>query len=320
MDWPQAVSGFSDYLSVERACSPRTVVAYGRDLAEFRRIFADRTGADPDPLTVDTRDVRAHLAALFGGNDAATIARKLSSLRSFFRFLAQRGLIEGNPARAVRSPKRRKALPRSLDVDATFRLVEAPTTNTSATESLRTRRLALRDRALLEVLYGAGLRVSECCGLDVEDVDSQRYEGATIISVRHGKGKKSRLVPVGSKAESALGDYLAIRGELCHPRTRALDPVALFLNYRGGRLRPRSAQRMVARYAALVIGSEATPHALRHSFATHLLDEGVDLRAIQELLGHASLASTQIYTRVSLDHLMKVYDDSHPRARGSGDD
>ncbi len=320
MDWRQAVGGFRDYLSVERACSPRTVVAYGRDLEEFRRIFSGRIGGDPDPVAIDSRDIRAHLAALFGSNDAATIARKLSSLRSFFRFLAQRGLIEGNPARAVRSPKRRKALPRSLDVDATFRLVEAPTANPSATGSPRKRHLEARDRAMLEVLYGAGLRVSECCGLDLADVDSKRYEGATIISVRHGKGKKSRLVPVGSKAERALDSYLAIRDQLCHPRTRALDPVALFLNYRGGRLSARSAQRMVSGYAALAIDGEATPHALRHSFATHLLDEGVDLRAIQELLGHASLASTQIYTRVSLDHLMKVYDDSHPRARGSGDD
>ncbi len=318
MDWKRAVGEFLDHLKVERACSERTAVAYGRDLEEFRRLFCDRGGADPDPIRVDTADIRAHLAALFGTNDAATIARKLSSLRSFFRFLAHRGLIEGNPARAVRSPKRRKPLPRALDVDDTFRLIEVANAEPARAELQQ--RLQLRDRALLEVLYGAGLRVSECCGLDVADLDRGRYQDTTLIRVRRGKGGKSRLVPVGSKAEQALAAYLERRAEFAHPRTGAIDPAALFLNHRGGRLTPRSAQRMVSRYAELSGAGEATPHALRHSFATHLLDQGVDLRAIQELLGHASLASTQIYTKVSLDHLMEVYDRSHPRARGSGGD
>jgi integrase/recombinase XerC len=158
------------------------------------------------------------------------------------------------------------------------------------------------------------LRVSECCRLDISDIDRRRYAGQTIVEVRRGKGGKGRIVPLGSKAVDALDAYFAARPVLCDPRTSAQDPEALFLNERGRRLTPRSVQRLVGRYAALA-GTEATPHALRHSFATHLLDGGVDLRAIQELLGHASLASTQIYTKVSLDHLMTVYDAAHPHAR-----
>jgi integrase/recombinase XerC len=165
------------------------------------------------------------------------------------------------------------------------------------------------------VLYGAGVRVSECCGLDLDDLDRSRY-GAPLVNVRRGKGNKGRLVPLGAKADDALRDYLAVRGALADPRTGALDPAALFVNHRGGRLTPRSVQRHVRGYALGAGTAPATPHSLRHSFATHLLDGGVDLRAIQELLGHASLASTQVYTKVSLDHLMAVYDGAHPRARG----
>jgi integrase/recombinase XerC len=211
----------------------------------------------------------------------------------------------------VRSPKRKKALPRALDVDDTFRLIEAPAEDTP---------LARRDRALVEVLYGAGLRVSEGCGLDLGDLDRGRY-GSTLLRVRKGKGGKVRLVPLGAKADEALAAYLAVRDQLAEPRTgRQADPDALFLNYRGGRLTPRSVQRLVGRRVITAGTAEATPHALRHSFATHLLDGGVDLRSIQELLGHASLASTQVYTRVSLDHLMSVYDAAHPRAQRDPED
>ncbi|HUH03135.1 MAG TPA: tyrosine-type recombinase/integrase [Kofleriaceae bacterium] len=311
MEWPRAAAEFAEYLAVQRAYSPRTVEAYGRDLEELRALYHQRTGREPAPARITTLDIRQPLAQLFDRNDAATIARKLSSLRAFFRFLMARGVVDGNPARAVRSPKRRKPLPRALDVDATFRLVEAP----SARGDERAVHLRLRDRALMEVLYGGGLRVSECCGLDLDDLDGGRYDQGMVLTVRRGKGGKARVVPLGSKAVEALNAYLGARDQCCDPRTKRRHATALFLNFRGGRLTSRSAQRILARYALRAGVAEATPHALRHSVATHLLDGGVDLRSIQELLGHASLASTQVYTRVSMDHLMKVYDGAHPRAR-----
>jgi len=318
VDWATAVKEFGDYLAVERAYSPRTTAAYLRDLEEFRRLYAEREGADPAPASLDATDVRAHLAALFDRNSASTISRKLSSLRGFFRFLIARGRADSNPARLVRSPKRRRALPRALDVDALFALVEAPDTSTPATE--RDRALALRDRALLEVLYGAGLRVSECCALDVDDIDRDRFgKRGSVVKVQRGKGAKSRLVPLGRKAEAAIATYLPARAVLlAGAKRRPACSAALFLTYRGARLSARSAQRIVSRRAS-ECDNEATPHVLRHSFATHLLDGGVDLRAIQELLGHSSLASTQVYTQVSVDRLMTVYDAAHPRAHRDKD-
>ena len=249
-------------------------------------------------------------------NGPSTIGRKLSSVRAFCRFLVKRGTLDGNPAAAIRGPKKRRGLPRALDVDDAFRLVEAPSATgrtshrtLSPAEEARHQLLRLRDSALLELLYGTGLRVSEACALDTDDIDRDRYDTPMLL-VRHGKGGKSRQVPVGGSADRAVVEYLPVRRAL-----GATGP-ALFVNATGERLTPRSVQRMVKRWTiAGGVHSAATPHALRHSFATHLLDEGVDLRAIQDLLGHASLASTQIYTKVSMDHLMKVYDDAHPRAR-----
>lgn len=345
MQWQAAIREFADYLTVERAYSPHTRAAYERDLTEFGDRYRDRHDREPPVADIDVLDIRAHLAALYGHNDAATIARKLSALRTFFRFLSLRGVVESNPARLVRSPKRKKALPRALDVDDTFRLVEAPNagqrrsstraqqaasraassneqqsasskvaSNAGKRRQARRRALALRDRAILEVLYGSGVRVSELCGLDVTDLDTERFD-TTIVSIRRGKGNKDRQVPLGDKATDAVCAYIELRPRLCHPRTGALDPTALFVNYRGGRLTSRSVQRMVSGYVQSTGTADATPHSLRHSFATHLLDAGIDLRSIQELLGHASLASTQIYTKVSLDHLMSVYDSAHPRAQ-----
>ena len=355
MLWSQAVTAFAEYLIVERACSPHTRSAYVRDLTEFARVYSERTGHPPAIADVTPLDVRAHLAALYGVNDAASMARKLSSLRSFYRFLMRRGLSESNPARSIRSPKRRKALPRALTVDDTFHLIEAPTRELEArvearaaapagrdapgvmgavatgvtaavtgavtrsgpaiaSPPVRVPALRVRDRAMLAVLYGSGLRVAECGGLDLGAIDRGRY-AAALVHVRRGKGQKGRQVPLGSQAMTALDEYLAVRDSLRHPRTGHQDQRALFLGLRGTRLTPRSVQRMVVRCVLQAATDEATPHALRHSFATHLLDSGVDLRSIQELLGHASLASTQIYTKVSLDHLMSVYDASHPRAR-----
>ena len=310
MDWDAALAAFGAYLEVERAYSPRTVEVYLRDVTALRAFLREKRGKEVALDRLGATDVRAQLAALFDANGAATIARKLSSVRAFFRFLVRRGVIEGNPASAIRGPKKRRGLPRALDVDDAFRLVEAPTKTgrTSAralspAEDARHAWLRLRDAALLEVLYGAGLRVSEACNLDDADVDRARY-AVPVVHVRHGKGGKSRQVPLGGAADRALAAYLAAR-----PASSAL-----FVNASGDRLTPRSVQRMVKRWTiAAGVRAGATPHVLRHSFATHLLDESVDLRSIQELLGHASLASTQIYTKVSLDHLMKVYDAAHPR-------
>jgi integrase/recombinase XerC len=319
MDWDAALAAFTSYLEVERNYSPRTVEVYVRDVTALRTHLREKRGKDAPLARLSAIDVRSQLAALFGENGPATIGRKLSSVRAFCRFLVKRGVMAGNPAAAIRGPKKQKGLPRALDVDDAFRLVEAPATTgrtshrtLSASEEARHGLLRLRDVALLELLYGTGLRVSEACSLDLTDIDRDRY-GTPMVLVRRGKGNKSRQVPVGGAADRALLAYLPARKQL------AATGTALFVNATGDRLTPRSVQRMVKRWTiAGGVHADATPHGLRHSFATHLLDEGVDLRAIQELLGHASLASTQIYTKVSLDHLMKVYDDAHPRAKNKG--
>ena len=316
MDWDAALAAFTRYLEVERAYSPRTVEVYLRDVAALRAHLRTVRKRDVALGQLSAIDVRSQLAALFGTNGPATIGRKLSSVRAFCRFLVKRGVLAGNPAAAIKGPKKRRGLPRALDVDDAFRLVEAPTATgrtshraLSTAEQTRHEMLRLRDAALLEVLYGTGLRVSEACALDTGDIDRARY-ATPMVLVRHGKGGKSRQVPLGGAADRALAAYLAVRIAL------GATDAAVFVNASGVRLTPRSVQRMVKRWTiAGGVHSAATPHALRHSFATHLLDEGVDVRAIQDLLGHASLASTQIYTKVSLDHLMKVYDDAHPRAR-----
>jgi integrase/recombinase XerC len=316
VDWPTALAQFRDYLAVERNYSPRTVEQYLRDVGAFKKALDGRRGAPRAPERLDAQDVRAHLATLFDVNEAATIGKKLSSVRAFFRFLARRGVIEGNPARAIRGPKKKRGLPRALDVDDAFRLVEAPTATgrtshrrLGASEEVRHAAFRLRDRAMFEVLYGGGLRVSELAALDLDDLDRDRY-GTLMVTVRHGKGGKSRAVPLGAPAARALDAWLTAR------ETLSRDRAALFLNKAGQRLTTRSIQRETAAWRiAAGVTAHATPHSFRHSFATHLLDGGVDLRSIQELLGHASLSSTQVYTKVSLDHLTRVYDGSHPRAR-----
>jgi len=316
VDWDAALAAFKAYLAIERAYSPKTVEVYLRDVAALREHLRAKRGKDVALAKISAIEIRSQLAALFGENGPATISRKLSSVRAFCRFLVKRGVIAGNPGAAIRGPKKPKGLPRALDVDDTFTLVEAPTTTgrtshrvLSDNEAARHSMLRLRDAALMELIYSTGLRVSEACALDITDIDRSRYQ-TPIVLVKHGKGGKSREVPLGGKADQAVNLYLPVRPSL------GVRDAALFVNAQGERLTPRSVQRMVKRWAiAGGIHAHATPHGLRHSFATHLLDEGVDLRAIQELLGHASLASTQIYTKVSLDHLMKVYDDAHPRAK-----
>jgi integrase/recombinase XerC len=315
VQWDAALSEFETYLAVERAYSARTVDAYLRDVSALRAHVRGKRG-DVPLARLSALDVRGQLAALYGANGAATIARKLSSVRAFCRFLVKRGALAANPALGIRGPKKSRPLPRALDVDDAFRLVEAPTTTgrvahrtLSQAEAARHGLLRARDRALLELVYATGLRVSEACALDVGDIDRDRY-GVPLVIVRRGKGGKAREVPLGGAADRALAAYLPAR------RALGASGAALFVNARGERLTPRSVQRAVRRWTiAAGVHADATPHALRHSFATHLLDEGVDLRSIQELLGHASLASTQVYTKVSLEHLMRVYDDAHPRAK-----
>ncbi|MDB4953750.1 MAG: xerC [Myxococcales bacterium] len=316
MDWDSALAAFAKYLAVERNYSPLTVEVYVRDVSALREHLRAKKGRDVALDRLSAIDVRGQLATLFGKNGPATLSRKLSSVRAFCRFLVKRGAIAGNPAAAIRGPKKPKGLPRALDRDDAGTLVEAPTRvgrtshrTLSAEEETRHGMLRLRDQALLELLYSTGLRVSEACSLDTTDVDRDRY-GVPMVIVRRGKGGKSRDVPLGGAADRALSAYLPAR------RSLGAADTALFVNAMGERLTPRSVQRMVKRWTiASGIAADATPHALRHSFATHLLDADVDLRSIQELLGHASLSSTQIYTKVSLDHLMKVYDDAHPRSK-----
>jgi len=286
-----AVGAFLEYLGVERGASPHTLRSYATDLTEFTRFLAREKLEGL--AAADTRTVRAYLAHLHQrGLAKATIARKLASVRSCFRFLARRGALEVNPARQVRSPRLGRRLPSFLPKDEAAQLLDATPEATRA---------GVRDRALIELLYASGLRVAEGCGLDLDDLDEARRTVRVV-----GKGDKERVVPVGETALAALDDYLAMRGRQRGP---------LFLNPRGGRLTTRSAHRIVKRLAGLAgLSRRVTPHTLRHSFATHMLGEGADLRLIQELLGHSRLSTTQRYTHVSPEHLMRVYDAAHPRA------
>ncbi|MEM9067472.1 MAG: tyrosine recombinase XerC [Myxococcota bacterium] len=298
------LDAFLAYLQSERRASPRTVDTYRRDLLGLRT-YLEEKNLGLDARTYDLAVLRGWLGSLFGRYAPASIARKISTLRSFHRFLRRRGIATHNPAAQLRAPKRAKDLPRFLTVEDAFRVVEAPTEDKGRSAPLR-----LRDRALLELLYGAGIRVSELATLTLGAVDLERGELRVI-----GKGNKERLVPMGRAAADALQAYLKARASL-RSKKRAPHPTAFFLGRYGTQLTPRQVQNIVRRYGALgAARSDLHPHALRHSCATHLLDAGADLRAIQELLGHASLSTTQRYTHVSIDRLMEVYDGSHPLAK-----
>jgi len=287
---------FERYLTVERNLSPHTCRAYVRDVREFKDFCGQRGMVDDQDLRrVDGLLLRRYLAELLRRNQRSSIARKLSSLRMFFRFLVRENLIAASPAEELATPKLNRYLPRTLSVDEAHDLME-----NCREQGL----LARRDQAIFELLYSSGLRISELTGLNIEAVDLQENLVRVI-----GKGRKERIVPIGSKAVAALRAYLEERGAVAGE-----DP--LFLNVRGGRLTVRSVQRhLKTRLIKTGVIKDISPHDLRHSFATHLLDGGADLRAIQELLGHASLSTTQKYTRVSVDQLMKVYDQAHPRSR-----
>ena len=289
-----AVRSFLTFLQVERGASPHTLRNYEGDLRQFLAFLQTaHNGSLPVPTAVDAYGVRGFLAARAGVGDAkSSLGRKLATIRSLFKYLAREGVVPHSPAAAVVTPKQEQRLPRVLSADDASRLMENP-----AAQKPR----SLRDQALLEVLYSAGTRVAELVGLNVEDVDMDTGT-ATVL----GKGRKERVVLLGTKAVEALRTYVGEEGAKRGP---------LFRNRRGGRLTARSVERIVAKECqALENFPTITPHTLRHSFATHLLDGGADLRAIQELLGHASLSTTQRYTHVALDRLMEAYDKAHPRA------
>lgn len=303
MTLEDSIAAFAVYLRVERGASPHTLAAYGGDLASFVEFARERQSpAVEDVRLVDVYLLRGWLGLLARKNAPASVARKVASARSWMRWMRRRGHIATSPADELGSPKVRRGLPTLLSVDATREVVEAP-----ALESAR----GVRDRAMLELLYGSGLRVSELCGLDVDALD---LPGASA-RVR-GKGDKERVVPLGRKCIAALRRWLEARPGVVHPKTGRQDPRALFLAVRGSRIGPRAVRFVVHQYGASGAGrADLHPHALRHTCATHLLDGGADLRAIQEILGHASLTTTQRYTHVSMEHLMRVYDAAHPLAR-----
>lgn len=288
---------FLDVLRIQRRLARNTVDAYARDLAQLEEFLRSR-GADM--LSATPVLLRSFLAVRHQSLAPRSVGRKLAALRGFFRFARRHGWIAEDPAARLRSPRLPKKLPRFLDRDEVGALL-------SATQEGD---LGLRDTALFEVLYGAGLRVSELVGLNLSDVDLV----SRSLRVR-GKGGKERLVPIGRPAVEAVQAYLPARQRLVILARRNEDPQALFLHHRGGRLSVRSVRRLLHR-AVLRAGMarDVHPHALRHSFATHLLQGGADLRSIQELLGHASLSTTQTYTHVDLERLLEVYDRAHPRA------
>jgi integrase/recombinase XerC len=297
-----AITRFLQYLRVERNASPYTTKSYREDLVALADYLGEaRGGKCPQPGEVTVLDLRGYVAALHeSGYAQATVARRLASLRSFFRFGQREGWTKTNPAKPLRNPRQGRSLPHFLSAEDLARLLEAPPAQQP---------LGLRDRAILETMYSAGLRVSEVVGLDEGDLDF----AAAVVRVR-GKGRRERLTPIGSYALRALRRWLPVRK--VHPREPAGAAAPVFVNKFGRRLTTRSVARMLEKYLQLTgLDSRTTPHSLRHSFATHLLDRGAEIRSVQELLGHKSLVTTQIYTHVSIASLRGAYDKAHPRAK-----
>lgn len=286
------IEKFINYLKVEKNASRHTVTNYSIDLESFAAFLGEKDISSVDHLTL-----RRYLAEMRAKNySKRTIARKLASLRTFFKFLYREGHIKTNPASAILTPKLDKKLPVFLDVDRVAKLVQSPSADDAA---------GLRDRAILETLYSTGIRVSELVGLDEDDIDFI----SGVLKVL-GKGSKERMVPIGEPAIAAIRKYTEKRDA-----RRVKDKKAIFLNKSGRRLTDRSVRRIVDKYIrSCSIVEHISPHSLRHSFATHLLDRGADLRSVQELLGHMNLSTTQIYTHVTMERLKTVYDKAHPRA------
>jgi integrase/recombinase XerC len=289
------VAAFLRHLEKERNASPHTVRAYAVDLAQFQDHLRDELGRDGTPADVDHLMVRSFLARLHrGGAKKVSASRKLASLRTFFRYLCREGVLTRNPARAILQPRLERRIPSHLEESEIGDFLDVPV------ESDADRRA----QALLEMLYATGVRCSELVGMDLADIDMD----ARMIRVL-GKGRKERVVPFGTRAREALRAYLPVRDALA-PRN-----AAVFVNARGGRLTTRSVQRIVgARLRKIALNKRTSPHTFRHSFATHLLQRGADLRSIQELLGHSSLSTTQRYTHVNIRQLQNVYKAAHPRA------
>ena len=301
------ISAFIESLAVEKGCSENTCRGYQKDLAGFwaylvQHRFSDkRDSSDSDEIRIDEVDrvtLRAYLGWLHGTNKKTTIARKLSALRTFYKFLVKRGIVAENPADSILTPKQDKTIPNYLPVDEMFRLLDSIQTGSI---------LDLRNRAIFETLYSCGIRVSELVGMDVQDVN---YNGSVIRVL--GKGGKERIVPIGQKALDAIQLYREAISEKHGIAANQRGP--LFLNKNRGRLSARSVARILNKLAvACGLLKPVSPHCLRHTFATHMLDAGADLRVVQELLGHKSLSTTQQYTHVSIARLMQTYDRAHPR-------
>ncbi len=297
------IDRFSSYLEHERAVSPHTYKNYLVDLSQFHAFLSEKypkvaSDGQGQISQIDASVVREYVSKMYDSWSPSSMARKLASLRTFFNYCMRLGLVSSNPAKEVATPKIPKRVPKFLTVDEVFALMES-----AAGEDV----LGARDRAILELLYASGLRVSELVGLNVEDVD---LKSQTVRVM--GKGRKERIVPMGEKACVALSSYLEKR-EMLFSKDETHD--GFFLNRHGGRLTARSIERLLSKYIRRSgLQKSVTPHVLRHTFATHLLGAGADMRGIQELLGHSSLSTTQKYTHVGIEKLMQAYDEAHPKA------
>ncbi|HJT27166.1 MAG TPA: tyrosine recombinase XerC [Pyrinomonadaceae bacterium] len=298
------IEQFLEHLRYERNVSAHTLRNYSSDLEQFLNFLtADGKRKAPDASEIDHLTIREWLASLHTDQKKkSSIARKLAALRTFFQFLVREGMLELNPAKLVATPKLEKKIPKHLSIEEAIRFIESPDPETD---------LGKRDRAMLELMYATGVRVAELTTLNLADVDFRNQ----LVRVT-GKRRKQRIVPFGDPAGEAIRSYLEVRDKfLFNAPVSKRDEEALFLNYQGTRITTRSVGRMVEKYIRICAGMHnISPHALRHSFATHLLDSGADLRDIQELLGHARLSTTQVYTHVSMEKLIEVYDKAHPKA------
>lgn len=302
------IEQFLEHLRYERNVSPHTLRNYASDLQQFYDFLApvDASGVRrdcPEISAIDHLTIREWLAQLHNAQKTkSSIARKLAALRTFFQFLVREGMLELNPAKLVSTPRQEKKLPKHLSIEEAIRFIETPDLESD---------LGKRDRAMLELMYATGVRVAELTTLNLADIDFRNQ----LIRVT-GKRRKQRIVPFGDPAGEAIRNYLGVRDKfLFNAPVSKRDDEALFLNYQGTRITTRSVGRMVDKYIRICAGMHnISPHALRHSFATHLLDSGADLRDIQELLGHARLSTTQVYTHVSMEKLIEVYDKAHPKA------
>lgn len=299
-----ALDAFQRHLRIERNASPLTLKSYAEDLESLQVYFREHVGQVPELAAIHVAVLRGYVAYLHACQYAkSTIARRLACLRTFFRYCCREGLIEANPAKALRTPRAGRKLPHFLTTEQVSKLLETPCAADAQ---------GVRDRAILETMYSAGLRVAELVGLNLSDWDAD----AGIVRVR-GKGRKERISPIGSFAAKALRRWLEVRRP--DPKASAAQQQAIFLNKFGRRLTTRSIGRMLEKHLQMAgLETITTPHTLRHSFATHLLDGGADLRSVQELLGHKSLTTTQIYTHVSTRRLRETYERAHPHAARAG--